>query len=244
MSKQVLDELLLNGEQVALFETPLSGYLSGREQGWPFVSRITANARGYVATWEMRDGALLLVRLRGWLARRPFSATTPGSVTIRENLAALSELRQAGDPQEFSIGFDGPDVPLSLFFPGNPGPVEATWFSGTLRVPMGKQVADLGTWSTSVFERELRIAIDHGVVTGTDLISPIERPDKSQRYALAVAGVALPARVDAAGRVECPLCDARFSVSDKASWDGEHHSCGCRIRLRDVEAGRESPPEA
>ena len=243
MSAQVPDVLILDGEEVALFTNPLDSYIQCIGEGWPFASVWTANHRGYTATWELRDNVLLLLRLRGWLARRPLHGNTPGEVTIADNLVALRDLRSGMD-RGASDSFDGPDIPLTVLFPGHAGPVEASWYSGTLRVPRGRLIASFGLPYSSVFERELRIAIDRGVVTSTVEIDPGEDPDESQRVALRGAGVALRARVDAAGWTRCPNCDIRFSVADPTCWDGERHTCGCRIRLCDDEAGRETPRES
>lgn len=226
MSSQVPDLLIRDGEEVALLTNPLNAYIQELGHGWPFVSRWTANIRGYVATWAIRDGVLLLVRLRGWLARRPLRGVTPGDVTIRENLAELLDLRSQVDCQGASDSLDGPDLPLAVLFPGQTGPVEASWYSGTLRVPKGERLAQLGMGYLAVYERELRITVERGIVSQAIEVAPMDHPEEWQLIAMLMAGKARGVRADPNGSVLCPHCGERFKVDDKADWDGHRHRCG------------------
>lgn len=62
---------------------------------------------------------------------------------------------------------DGHMVGLNYLFPDNSGKVEARWFQGFLRVPMG---AVLHQGYTSVYERDLIITIKAGKVVGKEFI--------------------------------------------------------------------------
>ena len=68
MTAQTPDVLLIDGEEVPLFATPLNEYLSSLGQDWPFATAWTSNWRGYVATWTIDDDRLYLVGLKGWPA--------------------------------------------------------------------------------------------------------------------------------------------------------------------------------
>ena len=61
---QIADTIIIDGKEYALNTNPLDGYLKGRPDVIPKdASRSSANWRGYVATWEIKDAALVLVRM-------------------------------------------------------------------------------------------------------------------------------------------------------------------------------------
>lgn len=68
MTAQVPERLLYRGRMLDLCDQPLYSWfrLSGQEET-PFVSTFSANWRGYVGTWEIRDDRLYLVTLMGLL---------------------------------------------------------------------------------------------------------------------------------------------------------------------------------
>jgi hypothetical protein len=53
MTAQVADKLIYEGKQIMLFSNPLSLYL--RQNKIQFESPHTANWRGYLATWEIKE---------------------------------------------------------------------------------------------------------------------------------------------------------------------------------------------
>lgn len=59
---------------------------------------------------------------------------------------------------------NAPEIPLVKVFPDTKGPVKATWFSGTLRVPQGKQLKYVHMGYESTYEKELFIKIEKGKV--------------------------------------------------------------------------------
>ncbi len=206
MTAQAPDVLILDGEALPLFTNPLEAHLEQCVGERPFVSRHTANWRGYVATWEIRDGALWLVRLRGWhISLRP-----------RTPVAPTEELP----------GLDGPDVPLSQLFAGQAGAVKATWYSGTLRVPKGERLAGLHMGYLALYEREIHITVRCEAVTGMTEVDPAEHPSDWQFAAMLVARRMRDAALEGDGMVRCPHCAERFNPLDRARWDGYRHRCG------------------
>ncbi len=71
------------------------------------------------------------------------------------------------------LGREGPDgspwrpVPLSVVFPGQRGPILATWHSGVLRIPQGRMVQYVHMGFGSVYEKTLEFRVVHGVVHST-----------------------------------------------------------------------------
>ena len=66
-------------------------------------------------------------------------------------------------------------VGLEYLFPQAKGRVAAVWFSGTLRVPQGKQLRYVHAGYHSVYERDLMITIKNGKVVGKQIIDNTEK---------------------------------------------------------------------
>jgi hypothetical protein len=62
---------------------------------------------------------------------------------------------------------NGGDVTLEAVFPGFPDRVFAHWYSGTVRIPQGKQLEYVHMGYGSTFERDLLLEIERGVVVST-----------------------------------------------------------------------------
>ncbi|MBF0400379.1 MAG: hypothetical protein HQL90_06380 [Magnetococcales bacterium] len=62
---------------------------------------------------------------------------------------------------------DGSDVSLATIFPKFPERVFAHWYSGTIRIPQGKQLKYVHMGYGSIFERDLFLDVDRGVVVAT-----------------------------------------------------------------------------
>ena len=62
---------------------------------------------------------------------------------------------------------DGTDASLATVFPEFPDRVFAHWYSGTIRIPQGKQLKYVHMGYGSTFERDLLLDIDRGVVVST-----------------------------------------------------------------------------
>jgi hypothetical protein len=64
---------------------------------------------------------------------------------------------------------DGGDANLETVFPGFPDKVFAHWYSGTIRIPQGKQLEYVHMGYGSTFERDLLLEIERGLVVSTRL---------------------------------------------------------------------------
>ncbi len=130
------DVLLLDGKEEALFTNPLEPFLA-RHPGLRPESPHTANWRGYVATFRIRDGGL-------WL----------------EKVAVTRDPEQAGGEHRSETV----DV-LPEFFPGKRR-VLADWYTGVLLIPRGtlREYVHMGYGST--YERYLLLEVRAGRLVG------------------------------------------------------------------------------
>ena len=62
---------------------------------------------------------------------------------------------------------DGTESSLATIFPDFPDRVFAHWYSGTIRVPQGKQLEYVHVGYGSTFERDLLLELERGVVKNT-----------------------------------------------------------------------------
>ena len=62
---------------------------------------------------------------------------------------------------------DGTDASLATIFPEFPDRVFAHWYSGTIRLPQGKQLEYVHMGYGSTFERDLFLDLERGVVKNT-----------------------------------------------------------------------------
>jgi hypothetical protein len=79
---------------------------------------------------------------------------------------------------------DGSEANLATFFPDFPDRVFAHWYTGTLRVPQGKQLEYVHMGYASVHERDLFIEIEKGIVQTTKTIinGESDNDDAPQEY--------------------------------------------------------------
>ena len=161
----------------------------------------TGNWRGYVAVWEIEREKLYLCELRGWIERKEdlsaawaeFSAVA--SFVLR-HLLITDVTRLFRFP--FPPKFERPN-PIELLpelfgeesFPSKfqrvtlkglfgeqcrDGRVEATWFTGELRIPDGELLQYVHMGYESVHQRDLLIRIERGRVTGRTLVDNTKKP--------------------------------------------------------------------
>lgn len=67
MTAQISERLIYEGQQLSMCTNPLSLYFAMGGDGPKFEYNCTALWRGYVGTWEVVDGRLYLIELRGEL---------------------------------------------------------------------------------------------------------------------------------------------------------------------------------
>jgi hypothetical protein len=133
MTAQLPDKVLLNGVHQNLYTNPLEHYWIRTDKRRPVFYPLPDCRRGYVATWEIKDGQLYLKDIDG-----NYEKTT------------------------FFFGKKSARYSLKILFPKSGNRlVKANWFSGKLRVPQGKMTLydeDYG----SRFEQEVIITIEKG----------------------------------------------------------------------------------
>lgn len=144
MTAQIADSIAIDGVQHMLFSEPLEAYYAEHTPRPSFAPGSTANWRGYVASWEIRDNKLYLSDIK-------------------------AELCDRGGPEGWRCDKRYP-VGLKELFPRGNGMVFAEWYSGTLRVPLGKQMSYVHMGYQSTYEFDLLIVVEKGIVTSTTTI--------------------------------------------------------------------------
>lgn len=89
---------------------------------------------------------------------------------------------------------DGTRATLDKIFPGFPERVFAHWFSGTLRLPRGRQIEYVHMGYGSVFEEDLFLDLERGVVKTTRIRRNGTATTSNAPVASAVAAQAGPRR--------------------------------------------------
>jgi hypothetical protein len=145
MIAQIPDIVFLHGEAMNLYSNPLEPYWSNnRKKRPPFVPSVEC-VRGYVATWEIADGQLLLKEIQGSYKKL--------TLFLRKKRAAYSMKR--------------------LFPRGDR--VKATWFSGRLRIPFGRMILFEDNGYDSRFEKEIIVTVEDGTVTRMVTLDNVNR---------------------------------------------------------------------
>jgi hypothetical protein len=71
---QAPDKILYEGRLRSLFSNPLEDYYEDEEKRPLFMvspnTMTTGNWRGYIATWEIKDGTLYLTHVKAWIENR------------------------------------------------------------------------------------------------------------------------------------------------------------------------------
>jgi hypothetical protein len=132
------DKLRIDGKTYEIFTNPLTSYLEGNPDKLPKSNVVsTALWRGYVATWEVKNQALLLVNV--------------------EILQPVKKPGESGSSTEFGSV-------MEQMFPGEKE-VPARWFSGNIIVPDGKLVHYVHMGYGSTFEKYIVLRVEKGAVT-------------------------------------------------------------------------------
>ncbi len=136
------ERIIYNSKEFSLFTDPLESLFT---EGNPRPAKLfgyacTASRRGYIATWEINNGKLFLIKI------------------------------VAGD-----CSAEPADLDVSSIFK-KPLPVEATWYSGVLRIPRGKLLKFINAGYASVYEEELLLTIKNGILVKEE-IKKNSRPD-------------------------------------------------------------------
>lgn len=152
------DVLKYGGKTHRLFSNPLEAYYSGGKDRPNFMvkphSFSSGNWRGYVATWEIVGGKLYLSGIDSWFCDR-YVESRPNEGCRRATLRDLFGRRVAN------------------------GKVLASWFSGKLRVPDGKQLAYVHMGYGSVYERDIYIEFRAGKEIRREIVDNTKRAQPS-----------------------------------------------------------------
>jgi hypothetical protein len=169
MTFQTPDLLVVRGEVLDLFATPLDGYLRRlpKSRRPTFALSSTACHRGYVARWVIRDG---------WLWLDGFA----------EGLLDAGPSSEAPDSDRNLV-----EATLETAFPWLRLPVRATWVTGWLRAPEGRVVHYVHMGFDSCYERDRWFELDRGRVEAERLVV---NPSPSSAYDVdPQTGIASPA---------------------------------------------------
>jgi hypothetical protein len=220
MTAQTPDSLIFEGREVAILSNPLEALWSESCPRPRFAPTSTALLRGYLATWAVESGRLYLVHLEGRVVVDHVGNVVFGHLDFMQERigAALS-----ASPRPVSLQF---------LFPTADGPVHATWFSGEIQIPEGECVDHVHMGYDSIYERELRLRFEDGILVDSHRIETGEEFRREVEALKLLRSQERPASPDLGGWLSCPHCGTRFTVRDAQRWDGERHrSCGGRISL-------------
>ncbi len=136
MTAQIPDRLMFKQESYQLYSEPLRPWLTmRRNKGILFRVKQTGCWRGYVAEWEVIEDRLFLSSIRGQLL-----------LNINGQF------------------IDGPQCCVADLFPGQAQPVFADWVTQTLRCPFGNRLKYVHMPYASIYEYELRLVFEKGVL--------------------------------------------------------------------------------
>jgi hypothetical protein len=136
MAAQLPDKILFEGEWRDLYSNPLEDYWVKRGKKHPAFLPASNCRRGYIASWEIQNNHLYLKAIDGNIEKKfLFFAKRTASYTLK-----------------------------SLFPRSMNKLVKAIWFSGKLRIPLGKMTMYEHHAYDSRFEKEQIITIDRGEI--------------------------------------------------------------------------------
>ncbi|HEU5290691.1 MAG TPA: hypothetical protein VFU05_08630 [Cyclobacteriaceae bacterium] len=138
MAAQLPDNIILQGEKLDLYSNPLEKFWQNKNKKRPEFHATPICKRGYIATWEIIDKHLILRSVDGNVDKRFFLFWKK---TVKFTLKMLFSKARAG--------------------------VRASWFTGKIRVPLGKRMLYVHNEYDSRFEKEMVITIDKGSVVRT-----------------------------------------------------------------------------
>lgn len=152
MTAQSADQILIDGVQHNLFTNPLEAYTEKHRPDIIFLEDHpnTGCWRGYVADWEIDEGKLFLLNVTGNISYK-------------------------GRGSDYNIFHDKIPATLSEIFGPVSGRVPATWYSGELRVPLGKMVEYVHAGYGSQYPKYLLITVEKGVCGKQNIVNGEER---------------------------------------------------------------------
>ncbi len=136
MAAQLPDKVLVDGQWLELYSSPLELYWTRTGRRRPAFYANSNCKRGYIASWELKNNKLLLRRIDGDYRRTLFFFFKRRSPFNLKTLFPKADLR----------------------------PVKAVWFTGRLRIILGKMVLFEDNGFDSRFEKEQIVTVEKGDV--------------------------------------------------------------------------------
>jgi hypothetical protein len=148
MSVQLPDKIRVHGAWMNLYSNPLEQYWTATKKTRPpFYSHIDCK-RGYVASWEIKDNQLFLSDIVGSFEKRIFFFIKKSKTcSLKWLFPKLS--------QKHTL-------------------VKANWFSGKLRIPIGKMLFYEHNGYDSRFEKDQIITVEHGDILKEVIIDNVQ----------------------------------------------------------------------
>lgn len=169
---QVSEKLEYRGEVQQMFSTPLETYFTEQHPRPNEVLRSlsSANWRGYVGHWKIQDKSLILLGLYS----EKHVETEDGTSEWKDEL-----------------------IPAEKIFGDNSSyPIPATWFTGTIKIPVGERVRYVHMGFGSQYEKEIILELEAGqIVKETETTYDPQRDafrSQSDFEWVALAGEELP----------------------------------------------------
>jgi hypothetical protein len=139
MAAQLPDIIVINGVRQELYSNPLEQFWIVKKIRRPFFLASTICKRGYVATWEIIDKHLVLKDIEGQFEKRYLLFWRKiCSFSIRNLFKNISVKDEI-----------------------------ASWYTGKIRVPIGKRIWYVHKDYESRFEKEMILTVDHGKIIKT-----------------------------------------------------------------------------
>ncbi len=134
ITAELPDRVLIEGEWMDLYSNPLELYWIDTGKKRPLFNQQFNCKRGYVASWEVKDGQLFFTDIVGNFEKHTFFSTKKSA-----------------------------SYALKILFPKSRNQVvKAIWYSGKLRIPRGKMVFFDHKEYQSRFEKEQIITVYKG----------------------------------------------------------------------------------
>jgi hypothetical protein len=143
---QAPDVLIVDGKFYKLYSNPLEDYYGKKKRPQFFVepnAKNSGNWRGYVATWEIINNRLYLTKIDSWFCNNRMIKTKNGCRRV---------------------------VLQNLFGTKVNNKVAASWFSGSLRVPDGRELQYVHMGYGSIYEREIVFEVVAGEIVKKEII--------------------------------------------------------------------------
>lgn len=198
------DIIIYEGKNSLLFSNPLESYYKTKPRP-NFYSPHTANWRGYIATWEIDQDILYLKDIEAWI---DYGIPNIWEQKIDEKGVIHRYLMNKTGGQR-----DIRKAGLHDLFP-NEDRVKASWFTGQLRIPQGKELKYIHMGYESAYEQDIILTIEAGRVITQKTVDNTTNPPK---VSAAVSLLKLATVTIISGIVSVDVVKTIFA-KDRAIW--------------------------